>query len=301
MLNKENNTKNYNYSEYLVSYVDILGQKNLLRTLIMPKNQNEMENTISILRSTAGVIISFREMFEKTFELYSKPSPDLLIYPENIRSKIIQLRKTDIRFHGFSDSVIISLTLANNNDNCKPIMGIYGILFTLCSVYLTMLAIGHPIRGGIDIGPCLSLSENEVYGAALERAYCIESNIADYPRIVIGDGLYNYLNEIKYQNENTIPGQLAKMYADNCLKLLKRDYDNCLTLDYLGEEVIKILNFYNNSEMPIWKVFLKAKEFINRKLIEFNKKDKKLYKRYSKVMKYMKSYEISIGKLMNEN
>jgi hypothetical protein len=43
----------------------------------------------------------------------------------------------------------------------------------------------------------------EIYGTALERAYDLESEVAKYPRIVIGDELSKYLNSVLAEFEKS--------------------------------------------------------------------------------------------------
>ncbi len=43
----------------------------------------------------------------------------------------------------------------------------------------------------------------EIYGTALERAYVLESEVAKYPRIVIGDELWKYLNAVLAEFEKS--------------------------------------------------------------------------------------------------
>ena len=74
--------------------------------------------------------------------------------------------------------------------------GVYSALTSAASSFLTMLAQGQAIRGGIDVGIAVELSEQEIYGSALSRAYELESNTAHYPRIVLWEELVKY---IQYQ------------------------------------------------------------------------------------------------------
>ena len=48
---------------------------------------------------------------------------------------------------------------------------------------------GRPLRGGIDVGLGLEITADEVYGPALERAHYLESRLADYPCVLVGDEL----------------------------------------------------------------------------------------------------------------
>ena len=102
------------------------------------------------------------------------------------------------------------------------------------STFLMMLSGGHAIRGGIDIGIGIELSDGDVYGAALAKAYELESKTARYPRIVIGDDLFNYILKYAKQN-NDVFGLTNDKTAYDCTRLIGIDDDGLPFLDYLGE------------------------------------------------------------------
>jgi hypothetical protein len=282
------NENEFQFGHYFVAYMDVLGQKELLRNLTFPENEEEKVISINNLKSTAGVILEFRDMIEKTFESFTRPTPDLEYYPKDIQDKIFNFTKPEINYRSFSDSIIINISLANDNEHCTPMNGIFLCLITLCSTYLVMLAKGHPVRGGVDIGPCLSLYNNEVYGSALERAYCLESKIANYPRIVIGAELFKYLKGIQNQNVISNHGKHAKCLAERSLNLIRKENDGVLTLDYLCNEIIEISKD-SNEDIPLRNLFEMAKKFVDRSICKFQGVDNKLYERYCKVMNYLKT------------
>ena len=185
------------YSLYLVAYIDVLGQRSRIRELPFPDAQTDKSKITEKLKGTAGVVLGLRNTFKDLFEIVASPGPLISSLPKDQKKNAQRFTKCDIRFHGFSDSIAISVPLINQNENCEEMNGIHACLFSLCSVLLMSLAVGHPIRGGVDIGPCLSLSSTEVYGAALEKAYYLEANVADYPRIVVGRDLFNYIVSVR--------------------------------------------------------------------------------------------------------
>lgn len=278
----------FQFGHYFVAYMDVLGQKELLRNLTFPENEEEKIISINNLKTTAGVILQFRDMIEKTFESFTRPTSDLANYSKDIQDEIFKLTRSEINYRSFSDSIIINISLANDNEHCTSMNGIFSCLITLCSTYLVMLATGHPVRGGIDIGPCLSLSNNEVYGSALERAYCLESKIANHPRIVIGNELFKYLKEIQNQNAISNHGKHAKYLAERSLNLIRKENDGVLTLDYLCDELIEISK-ESTEDIPLWNLFKMAKKFVDRSICEFQGNDNKLYERYCKIMDYLKT------------
>jgi hypothetical protein len=200
---------------YLVAFVDVLGQSKLLRQMrVLPDetNQRQMQEFIDLLNKTAGVVKSLRDVFHSFFEGYGKLN-------------------TDLKSYMFSDFVVFFLSLGENK---TPFEGIFAVLASGASTLLMMLSGGHAIRGGIDIGIGIELSDGDVYGAALAKAYDLESKTARYPRIVIGDNLFNYIHKNAKQNINVLRSTNDKTAYD-CTRLLGIDDDGLPFLDYLGE------------------------------------------------------------------
>ena len=72
-------------------------------------------------------------------------------------------------------------------------------------MFLVTLVWGHPARGGLDVGLGVEIAPGEVYGAALERAYQLESEVAQHPRLVIGKELVAYLDFLTSRAAACIP------------------------------------------------------------------------------------------------
>ena len=71
--------------------------------------------------------------------------------------------------------------------------------------------------------------------------YELESKVAEYPRIVIGQERINYLTQLT-NGHKQLPEQdkedidLCKLMATRCLKMIVQDLDGVPILDYLGKE-----------------------------------------------------------------
>ncbi|MFY9111033.1 MAG: hypothetical protein WAP34_03760 [Desulfomonilia bacterium] len=186
-----------------------------------------------------------------------------------------------IKFQNFSDSVVIYLPL--RTDKYKlPIRGIYGILCATATTFLCSLAAKHPIRGGIDVGVAMEISKKEIYGAALARAYSLESNQAQYPRIVLGPELIDYLHYTASQNPENVQSAISKRISERCLDLITIDDDGLPILDYLGETLkISIANKFDRD------VVLKAYHNVLKYSSTYQKEqNSKLAFRYSNLRNY---------------
>jgi hypothetical protein len=277
----------YKYSSFLVAFIDVLGQRSKLRQLALPKNDTDEERgkILSQLRETAGVILGLRKDFELSFAEYSKEGPLFSELPDKDRQEANKITNFDIMFHSFSDSIAISLPLTDDNDSFTTMIGINACLVALCSIMIASFAKGNPIRGGVDIGPCLTLSETEVYGAALERAYYLESVVADYPRIVIGKEFLDYISYVANHEPKSQLGEMAKTWAIKAGRLIKIDHEGRLFLDFLSEDVFAL-----TADAPVVapeKIFSMLEDFVEISLKSFYNSDEKNFQRYVRLSNYI--------------
>jgi hypothetical protein len=134
----------------------------------------------------------------------------------------------------FSDSLIVFMSLDSTKGAEVPTQGIMGIFAAAALTFLGCLHIGHPIRGGIDVGLGFEPTPGEIYGPALSRAYALESKVAQYPRIVIGEELVRCIGEIENQCSNDAYSSATHMVASHCMKAIEYDKDGLPFIDYLG-------------------------------------------------------------------
>lgn len=222
---------------YLVAFVDILGQAHLLRQMRgLPNktNQNQMKEFAALLKKTLGTVKGLRDCFTKFFEGTNKKHRDVSGLPPEQRRLYARSKSNPLKFHMFSDFVVLFLSL-RDDVNKVPMSGVYFALMSAASSFLTMLAQGQAIRVGIDVGIAVELSEHEIYGSALSRAYELESNTAHYPRIVLGEELVKYIQYQCALPEVDIFATMNKRVAELCASLIAIDDDGMPFLDYLGD------------------------------------------------------------------
>jgi hypothetical protein len=88
------------------------------------------------------------------------------------------------------------------------------------------MSLGVPLRGGVDVERGIDLFPNEVYGPAAINAYTLESRVAEYPRIVVGDGLLQYLDYLEGLPSQGPGRDIAAMRAAHCRRLICRAPDD---------------------------------------------------------------------------
>jgi hypothetical protein len=274
----------HNYSLYLVALVDILGQRDKLFNLPLPQNGSpqEIEEVKRQLRDTAGAVLRIRKDFRTSFELSNKPGPLISQLPEKEKKIALDMNDSGIRLFGFSDSVVISLPITSKYNFYSSVVGINACLYALCSVFMASFANGHPIRGGVDIGPCITLeSKNEVYGAAVESAHYLESKVAEFPRIAVGNRLMAFLENILLLPPSGLNISTIQ-FAQKARKLIDIDSDGCIYLDYLSKEFVTAVE-----DMPNDIVFSEMMRLATANLERFRNSNQKLFSRYEKMIKYI--------------
>jgi hypothetical protein len=232
---KDNETLFLGY--YAVAFIDLLGQQEFLRNLRSlpnPENPQDIEVAKENLKNTYGAVTGMRNFFSRSFEAYARKPKELMEFTPQQKNEFNALTNNPITFQTFSDSIVIYMSL--KTDSAKlPARGIFGILGAAAATFTCCLALGHPIRGGIDVGLGMNIAKNEIYGPALSRAYAIESRIANYPRIVVGNELIRYLETTRDQEPKDGAAIVAKKIAESCIACLAVDDDGYPFVDYLGE------------------------------------------------------------------
>lgn len=288
MSRKKNKTK-LGLGYHVVAFVDLMGQQELLRSLTkLPDEGNEEEyrELVSNLKDTYGAVKTMRESLQKFITSFEKQSIKPEGLPKEKKALFRELTNNPIRVHQFSDFVLAFLSLRSDQGAKLPMRGIYGILGASALTQLVSLASGHPIRGGIDLGVNLDIKHNEIYGASLARAYALESHIANYPRVVVGTELRNYLIQASMQSTNDEISKISSAMANSCLNMLAVDDDGYPFIDFLGEhfkDENEKLGFGN-------ELVVKAYGFVLSSSAKFQEKQSsKLAFKYTLLRNYMES------------
>jgi hypothetical protein len=151
-------------------------------------------------------------------------------------------------------------------------------------MFVLSMAGGHAIRGGMAINIAGNLRENEIYGPALNCAYNIENNIAQYPRMVIDDSVLGYLDDHKKDSGTGIISAINRKTAQDCIDMIKTDIDGYPILDYLGEGYKKTLSA--ESIFPVKEAY----EFVKSQVGLWEKsRNTKLAQRYHMLQVYFQS------------
>lgn len=274
------------FQYYLTVFIDLVGQKENLREIAeLPTNEIEKQQFIEVIKKSVGNVLHLRESFKNYFEsANSYVTNTNLVLPE-LREEFVAAQKSEIIVNGFSDSIIISVPLMNNDENCTSINGVHAAISATCGIGLIYLAAGIPFRAGLDVGIGTRINDKEIYGASLERAYYLESCLAEYPRYLVGDELTTYLISVENQQPITRLGLVAKSLAGFCRKMIIRDTDGRYMLDFLGNSIQETYKDTINED-----ILAKAEEFAVSKYKEYlDQNNDKLSSRYYRLIYYINS------------
>ena len=212
---------------HLVVFLDVLGQRERFRQLQLPKTPEDHARVGQVLKDTAGFVSNLRDSFRNQFEAFAAGiATGPLREQGSLRPHMV----------GFSDSFVASVALTNDKGDLIPIVAVFSALFAASILMLISLDSEHTLRGGIDVGLATEIAAGEIYGTALERAYLLECQRAKYPRILIGENLWNYLSAalLEFGKSTTPAGKGAAAVVQKMMGLVSTDTDGERILDYLG-------------------------------------------------------------------
>ena len=290
MKNRKRKNSELHVGYYVVAFIDLLGQQERLRALTgLPNKQDpaQMDSFREVLKQTYGVVSIMRKNFQDFFDSFSKRQIEkskLNQLTSEQKKQFHQMGGNPIQFQHFSDSTVIFTSLLTDRFKLS-IRGIFGVLGAAGTSFLYQLARGYPIRGGVDIGVGMEIKKGEIYGAALAKAYALESKVAKYPRIVLGGEIVHYLKLTANQHPSDVFTGAAKEMAQYCLDMIAIDDDEHAFLDYLGEGFRQHL-----AEVLNVNVIKNAYENVTKQLeISRQNQDTKLELRYTQLRKYFEA------------
>jgi hypothetical protein len=273
------------FQYYLVLFFDLLGQRELLRGITnIPTTPEERTPFLDKIRQSYGRVIALRDSFESLFKTAEAYRPRAELVPPQLRDQFLEaMTFPETKYYGISDSLVIAVPLGGQDENSRGMNGVYQALVAAAGMMVIMLAGRVVFRAGMDVGVGAPIEGREIYGPCLERAVWLEERVAEYPRIVVGGELINYLTSISQQTSQTKLGEIAREIAQRGLKTIMRDANGVPMLDFLGDTVKESVGRAINSQ-----IVQQAYDFVMAELRRFQQEgNDKLAARYSRLLKYM--------------
>ncbi|MFH1911658.1 MAG: hypothetical protein ABIK91_06530 [Pseudomonadota bacterium] len=273
------------FQHYLIIFLDILGQRRSLRNIRdLPTNETDKADFIRALKETIGKVDALRTLFHTFFVEAKSYQPDISHVPAQYQQEFISCQQSEAYFYGFSDSIIIAVPLGSNDENCTAINGVYSAFIAASGISLMALSGKTALRGGLDVGIATQIKDKEIYGPALERAYYLESNFAEYPRLVVGKELMSYLHGVENQQTRSRSGEVAKSIARFCREMIIQDTDGFPILDFMGKNAKEVSD--NSVDSDLVK---KAGDFVESQYKKYSSEENhKLSSRYFRLLRYFK-------------
>ena len=221
---------------YVVGMFDILGQKRSLYELPGAPTPSTVQNedVRTYVRATAGRVLQIRSLFHRHFE-FAQKTVERIARSQGATVLQEQLFKPRLRHWGMSDSYVVAIPPPGHEEfsTVSTLVNVYRMLDVSAAVWLFAMREDLPIRGGIEFGIAVDIGKREVYGHALAEAVRLESKVAQYPRIVVGDGLQFLLNDAVETAAQRSAGEeyMANSLAELCWKCLGKDEDGQLVVD----------------------------------------------------------------------
>lgn len=275
------------FQNYLVIFADHLGQREALRKITgIPTTEPDKQKFIEAAKESIGKVLQIRDSFKIYYDSANEYVPDENLVPPEHRDEFrAALKRAPVSYYGISDAMVIAVPLMSTDENCSAINGIHDAFVALCGISLLSLSVHVPMRAGLDVGVATQIEDRDIYGPALESAYYLESNVAEYPRLVIGKELISYLHWVENQKRATRLGEVAKGTARICTQMVVQDSDGNYMLDFLGPR-------FKESSQDVIEPQLIASAFdfaVAEYKKNFNANNHKLASRYYRLLRYFHS------------
>lgn len=230
--------KRYTVANYCVLFVDALGYRQLFDGEGLLPNLDEkkakdafnekIQNTIGHIDKLQRIAEEMHSVWLEAYEVQHHQ------FPPSVLKDLQKATRTTIKSEHWSDGLMYYTPIAESQVEC-PSSGLYALIAMsgiLCHLHL---ADKRPIRGGMELAWAAEISTGALLGAAPVRAYELESEVAEYPRIVIGPLLLGFLHSHKKVQARTVFEKIDATMAEASLSLLTTDDKGITFVDYLSE------------------------------------------------------------------
>ncbi|MGD0231116.1 MAG: hypothetical protein ABSC19_12280 [Syntrophorhabdales bacterium] len=222
---------------YIVALVDLLGQGGKLDRFVgIPKTPKEKRTFSRLTRATFGTVERFRErimILNRTLpkDHAVRDAVKEKLGPEQLRL-VTKSASPAVGLQFFTDLALLKINLGGQRGH-RPLISLYSLLRQLGLLMLTELAEGVLFRGAVEAGICAELNGSDLYGQAISRAHRLESDVAVYPRIVVGVHLLDYVASFAEKRLSKNERAISDLYAGMIGACLRPDTDGVLTFSYL--------------------------------------------------------------------
>lgn len=274
--------------KYLVLYLDFLGQKEFFKRITDLEPGDEIKEKLTLVSDSARRAIGGAKLLSEALEKnagaifadlsrrgvhpYCEAPLEWFKYEMNCSRAGIQQ---------FSDGTMIHIPL---NDDIIPVV-LPSWMFAICRLFLRCVYDGALPRGGMTIGEGLETEEGILYGPVVDRVGHLEGAVARYPRIVISDDLFDYMDRIS-----------VDCIAPHPLKMVEVDADGSYILNYLSLDFLQC-PIHGEEKDACWQHVRYLHWFVRNELGRHrNQGDGELFRRYRMWDAYSLRHEKELSK-----
>jgi hypothetical protein len=277
-----------NFDNYCVCFIDLLGQQKALQghgaIYKFPTREDFVKAAKGIIAPIVALQKRTTDLVQAIVDAQTSSAYRASLAP-GLQAEWDELQNTHLTTQYWSDGLVAFVSLRGEGVAC-PINGVFAAFGMAGTEMLIGLSSRAPIRGGIDVAWGVELRPGELYGAAIARAYELESKHAQYPRIVVGDEAIKYLHSQLSSTEQDNRSVYNRGLAKICLDMILTDVDGLPILHYLGDAFRLYV-----SQKILDDVYVDAKKFIEEQYAHFrNEPDSKLAFRYRQLLDYFVAF-----------
>jgi hypothetical protein len=196
------------------------------------------------------------------------------------RTEVKRLLSTVSRATSVGDAIV---TYAPLGTTPVPEISLCEILLAYGWMMLKSLASGYAMRGALELGWGAEIPAGGLYGPVTARAHYLESHVAQYPRIVVGERLMRHVAASAADQGETPQAAGSQSMALVFSSIVGEDLDGWPFVDYLGGGFKK---FYWKHENTVAEAFAFVESELRRLRLAG---DAKLVARYKRLRDYFLS------------
>jgi len=237
-----------------VAFLDLMGySEELLTTDVFPPPTDEAV-TLEMFKTLVNRRRALVEIPQQFLEGRADAYASMTGLPAEALPLQRHLSKVLIKTTGFADNVVLEIPL-DGIENAR-IVSLYDLVLAATVTLFRHLALGSPLRGGIDVALGMYVW-GQLHSAATVRAVALEK-CAGYPRILVGDRFREYLDH--EADAPDIPGPM-QIHRNVAIALKRILFVDALDpagfahgIDYLGADFKALVPGLNPKEVAaMWQ------------------------------------------------
>ncbi len=266
--------------DFIVGFLDLVGSKEDLRRVDVAESEQDKRDRLEIV---VRRLRAFRDDFYTYLSTAGKIESEYdAACPESLRARREAKKGNPVKLFVFSDTVVIHASLESSQRQV-PLESCWMIMMAAAASQLFSLARKVPIRRGIEIGCATELSSTEIIGPVVVEALRLESEVADYPRIVVGKSLRSYVESIAHAECSSETASTNQDFAKIACALIRADIEDNAMLDILSPWLATVMGQASYEDC-----LQKARAFASSQFEHFRDSGNlKLAGRYAILSKYL--------------